>query len=188
MSKQINELLKIQKDIEKQLDRAKKDSTITDMKIEPNIYLKGMFDSFDKKHNALKVFIEGSEYFYPLEDYQCKYLPISGSRVLIFHGDDYKYQIYGLDISKIIEKASSIEAVFKSVMPNKNQIKFDTKEYGYINVTVSDEFLSNLKITLSEHVMLKQIYIDGDYYFCMQEDKNTNYNINEILKQIKGQE
>ncbi|RLA72651.1 MAG: hypothetical protein DRG78_23585 [Epsilonproteobacteria bacterium] len=186
LSKQINELLNMQKDIEKQLNRAKKDSTLTDIKIEPNIYLKGMFDSFDKDYNALKIFIEGNTYYYPLEDYQCKYLPLSGSRVLIFHGDDKKYQIYGLDIAKIIEKAPIIEAIFKSVIPSTNQIKLRTKEYGYINVSVSNDFLKDLKITLSEQIMLKQIYIDGDYYFCLQEYKNNTYDINKILKEIKG--
>lgn len=182
---QIEELLSKQKEIEKHMDRAKKDSTVTDIKIEPTMYLKGMFDSFDKKDSSLKILIEGNEYYYSLENYQCKYLPISGARVLIFRSYDHKILIYGFDMSKIIDPPTRIKVDVKAINQSLEQLKLYCNEYGYINVHVSKLFFANNNLKLGQHLILNQIYIEGNYYFYIADNIEIAYDRNEILKQIR---
>lgn len=182
---QIEELLSKQKEIEKHMDRAKKNSTITDIKIEPTMYLKGMFESFDKTNSSLKILIEGREYYYSLESYQCKYLPISGARVLIFRSYDHKILIYGFDMSKIIDPPTRIKADVKAINQSLGQIKLHCNEYGYINVNVSKLFFENNNLKLGQHIILNQLYIEGNYYFYIVDNIEISYDRNEILKQIR---
>jgi len=184
LTEQINNLISEQKKIEVHMDRVKKDSTLSDISIEPSIYLKGMFDYFDKEQNALVVLIEGRENYYPLKSYQCAHLPISGSRVLIFRSNQGEYLIYGFDISKIIEPSKKIKAEIKSLLSNQNKIKLYTQEYGFINTEVTEKFFSIMKLKLGDHVVLNQVYIDGDYYFSINEETQGKSNRDTILKTL----
>jgi len=183
LSKQIDELIKEQKKIEKQMDKVTRNTTISEIKIEPNIYLKGMFDRFDKEFNALVIFIEGKEYFYSLDCYQCKYLPMSNSRVFIFKSDKEEILIYGFRISKMIEPANKITAQIKAIVKNQNKLKLYNSDIGYIETIVSDNFFNKILLQLGDYILLKQIYIDGDYYYnILDELTEVTSNRNEVLK------
>lgn len=186
LTNKIEEIIGEMKKIEKELDRVKEESTITNLKIEPNIYLKGMFESFDPVNATLKILLEGNEYFYPLSEYKSEYLPVSGSRVLIFKDTNSKKMIFGFDVSKMIPEGARIQATLKATMPLKNELRLTTKEYGYITVKVTDSFMQEIKLNQSDMFILKQTYVDGDYYFTLEDNGMIQYNASEILKLIRG--
>ena len=179
---QIDELMGIMKESEKQIERSKKNSTLSDMKIEPKIYLKGMFESFIKEHNALKIMIEGSAYYYPLSAYQCSHLPISGSRVLIFKNEEEDNIIYGFNRSKLIESAKKVKAIIKFASPMQNRLKLHIEEYGFINLEPSEDFWKVFQYKIGDMVILTKVEIDGNLYFYILEKGKSHINRNEILQ------
>ena len=179
---QIDELMGIMKESEKQIERSKKNSTLSDMKIEPKIYLKGMFESFIKERNALKIMIEGTAYYYPLASYQCAHLPISGSRVLIFKNEQEDNIIYGFNHSKLIESAKKVKAIIKFASPMQNRLKLHIEEYGFINLEPSEDFWKVFRYKIGDMVILTTIAIDGDLYFYISQKGKSQINRNEILQ------
>jgi len=184
LQKNIDELIKESKKVEEQMDKTKRESTIADIKIEPKFYLKGMFDHFNKEKSSLCILIEGQQYFYPLDAYQCLHLPVSGSRVLIFKSDEGNHLIYGFDISNIIHPSKKIKVEIKSFIKIKNILKVSSKEYGYLNLSVSDAFFQNVPLRLGATVILNQINIDGDYYFYINESTEGNNMRDVVLKTL----
>ena len=180
----INELLNESKKVEEQMDKTKRESTIVDIKIEPKFYLKGMFDHFNREKSSLCILIEGQQYFYPLDTYQCLHLPISGARVLIFNSDEGNQLIYGFDISKIIHPSKKVKVEIKSFIRATNILKVSSKEYGYLNLSVSDTFFKNVPLRLGATVILNQINIDGDYYFYINESIQGNNMRDVVLKTL----
>jgi len=175
LTSQIGEMLEEQVKIGKKINATKKQSTLIDYKPELGIYLKGMFEYFDFEHHALVIMVDAVKYYYPLYNYQCLFLPMSGSRVLIFKSERNKNLIYGFDAANIIDPANKIKAEIKSLIFNNKQVKVHTKEYGFLTLTVSEEFFTLIDFKLGDQVILNQIYIDGDYYFCIdKENKSTN--------------
>jgi len=184
--KTVEEVLKEQRKIEIELDRVKDQSTLEDLKIEASNYIKGMFESYDFETGSLQILINGTKYYYPLSNYKCEYLPLSGSRVFIFKDTENQVYIYGFDMSRMIALAKSVLASVKSILPMKNTLKLLTKEFGYIDVLVSNTFLEKTKINSSESLKLKQTYIDGNLYFSIEDSCSIDYNKQEILNLIKG--
>lgn len=182
LQEQINELLGMMKDSEKHIDKAQRNSSIVDIRIEPKIYLKGMFDSFIKEKNALKILIEGREYFYPLETYQCTHLPISGSRVLIFKSEDGENLVYGFHVSKLIDGAKKVKATLKFVSPLQNRLKLHIENYGFINFEPAIDLWKSMEFKLGETLILSQVHIDGDVYFYITHKDISSTNRSEILK------
>jgi vacuolar-type H+-ATPase subunit I/STV1 len=179
---QIDELMGIMKESEKQIEQSKKNATLSDIKIEPKIYLKGMFESFIKERNALKIMIEGTAYYYPLDSYQCTHLPISGSRVLIFKSEQGENIIYGFNRSRLIESAKKVKAIIKFVSPIQNRLKLHIEEYGFINLEPSEDFWKDFQHKIGDMVILTKIAIDGDLYFYISEKGKSQINRNEILQ------
>jgi len=184
LQKNIDELIKESKKVEEQMDKTRKESTIVDIKIEPKFYLKGMFDHFNNDHSTLCILVEGREYHYPIESYQCLHLPMAGSRVLIFKSEEGKHLIYGFDISNIIDPAKKIKAEVKSYIPARKMLKVSTKEYGYLNLEVENAFFKNISVKLGTTVILNQVNIDGDYYFSINESIQGNSMRDRILKTL----
>ena len=182
LQKQIDELLTTMKASEKHIDKAQNNSTITEMSIEPKMYLKGMFDSFIKEKNALKILIEGREYFYPLETYQCTHLPISGSRVLIFKSEDGANLVYGFHVSKLIDSAQKVKATVKFVSSLQNRLKLHIENYGFINFEPAQELWDTMEFKIGETLILSEVHIDGDIYFYITHKDMSATNRNEILK------
>jgi len=179
---QIDELMTIMKESEKQIERSKTNSTLADMKIEPKIYLKGMFEYFFKEENSLKIMIEGTAYYYPLSSYQCSHLPISGSRVLIFKNEEGKNIVYGFNQSKLIDSAKKVKAIIKFLSPMQNRLKLHIEEYGFINLEPSEDFWKLFTHRIGDTVILTQIDIDGDSYFYISQKGKSHINRNEILQ------
>jgi len=182
LQEQIDELMHIMKESEKQIDQSRKNSTLSDMKIEPKIYLKGMFELFVKEKNALKIMIEGSAYYYPLSAYQCAHLPISGSRVLIFKNEEGENIIYGFNVSKLIEAAQKVKAVIKFLSPKQNRLKLHIEGYGFINFTPAEDFWKRISYNIGDTIILTQIDIDADRYFYISQKGVSHVNRNEILQ------
>ncbi len=180
----IDELIKESKKVEKQMDKTKRESTIVDISIEPKFYLKGMFDHFNKEKASLCILVEGQQYFYPLETYQCLHLPMSGSRVLIFKSDEGKHLIYGFDVSNIISPSKKVKVEVKSFIRSTNILKVSSKEYGYLNLLMTGDFFQNLKLRLGQTVILNQINIDGNYYFYINESIQGNHMRDVVLKTL----
>ena len=183
--KQISELLIEHKFIEEEAKRVKKHTSLTDIKIEAKNYLKGTFGSFISESNSLLILINNTKYYYPLDSYQCSYLPISGSRILIFKAEDGESLIYGFDMESILNPAKKIKAEVKSILKTQQKIKLHNKQLGYINVigTGNDKLYDS--INLGEQITLKQINIDGDFYFCIDKTNKNQYDRLEILKTLK---
>jgi len=183
--KHLSELLKESESIEKEVKRIKKHTTLTEISSEAKNVLRGLFDSFLPESNTLFIKINGIGYHYPLEAYQCSYLPISGSRVSIFLSENEEPLIYGFDMDKIMNPAKKIKAEVKSLLKTKNRIKLFNKSFGYIDVSNvgSDEFFSSVNI--GEQIVLKQIIINGDFYFCVDEMQMNRYDRCEIIKTLK---
>jgi len=182
LQEQIDELMTIMKESEKQIERSKTNSTLADMNIEPKIYLKGMFECFLKERNSLKIMIEGTAYHYPLSSYQCSHLPISGSRVLIFKNEERKNIVYGFNQSKLINSAKKVKAIIKFLSPMQNRLKVHIEEYGFINLEPSEDFWKLLTHKIGDTVILTKIDIDGDIYFYISEKGKSHINRNEILQ------
>lgn len=182
LQERIDELLKMMQESEKHIEKAHKNSTLNDIKIEPKIYLKGMFDSFIKEKSALKILIEGGVYYYSLESYQCAHLPVSGSRVLIFKSEDGENIVYGFNVSKLIDSAPKIKATVKFVSVVQNRLKLHMENYGFINFTPAKELWENMEFRLGETLMLSKIDIDGRVYFTIAKKTLLGTNRNEILK------
>lgn len=141
-----------------------------------------MFDSFDKEHCALVIFIEGKEYYYPLESYQCMHLPITGSRVLIFKSENEDYFVYGFNVSKIIDPIEKVEAEIKAIVKQSNMVKLFIENLGYITTIATDNFFNENDLKLGENILVNKISIDGDYYFSLTSSDCINSNRNNILK------
>jgi len=182
LQEQIDELMRIMKESEKQIERSQKNSTLADMKIEPKIYLKGMFECFIKEQNALKIMIEGTAYYYPLSSYQCSHLPISGSRILIFKNEEGRNIIYGFNRSKLIDSAKKVKGIIKFLSPMQNRLKFHIEGYGFINFEPSEDFWSVLSHKIGDTIILTRVEIDGDIYFYISEKGKSHINRNEILQ------
>lgn len=187
-TEQINhlaELLKESESIEKEVKRIKKHTTLTDIRPESKNVLRGRFYSFIPNSNTLFIEINGTKYHYPLEAYQCSYLPISGSRISIFLSENEEPLIYGFDMDRIMSPAKKIKAEVKSLLKKQNKIKLFNKSFGYIDVSSvgSEEFFSSVNI--GEQIVLKQIIIDGDFYFCVDKTQTNRYDRHEIIKTLK---
>ena len=185
---QINQLLASLAQSEKKIEQVQRDSSITDIEIEPKIYLKGMFNSFNIETNSLSIYIDAKEYFYSLDEYQCAHLPISGSRVLIFKSEDNKNLVYGFDISKIIDSAKKIKAEVKYVSTVQERLKLHIQEYGYVNFKPSEDFFNKYKIGIGDKLLLNQIFIDGDYHFCVAQSISGSFDRNKILLTLQGED
>ena len=189
LQEQINELTTLMKESEKQIDRAKKNSTINDMKIEPKIYLKGMFECFEKEKNALKILIDGTAYYYPLSQYQCKHLPVSGARVLIFKSEDGENLIYGFNVGNMIDNAEKVKASVQFVSSSQKRLKLQIEGYGFINFTPDDDFWEKVHCKIGDTLILNQVFIDGDVYFYIANyEESSTVDRNAILKTLYGEE
>lgn len=182
LQERIDELLETIASTEKHIEQAQKNSTLNDIKIEPKIYLKGMFDSFIKEKSALKILVEGRVYYYPLESYQCTHLPISGSRVLIFKSEEGENIIYGFNVSKLIDSAQKVKATIKFVSVLQNRLKVHIENYGFINFSPAKELWESVEFKLGETVILSKIDIDGSVYFTIAKKALLGTDRNEILK------
>nr|WP_321265936.1 hypothetical protein [uncultured Sulfurimonas sp.] len=184
---QINQLLANLKKSEEKIEKVQRESSINDIEIEPKVYLKGMYNNFDFETNSLSVFIDSKEYFYSLDDYQCSHLPITGSRLLVFKSEDNKNLIYGFDISKIIDNAKKVKADIKFLSKTQNRLKLYTQEYGYMNFTPTDSFFEKYAVTIGDTIILNQIFIDGNYHFCVSQLFEGSVDRNEVLKTLQGE-
>lgn len=179
---QIDALVEEQKNIQKKMDTVKEQSTLTEITIEPKIYLKGMFESFLSEQNALKILIEGREYFYPLQNYQCAHLPISGSRMLIFQSSESEPIIYGFDVAKLLPPASNIKVVIKALLKNLQKIKLYSKELGYFDVSAKESFFQTNNIKIGDELMLKKIKINGCEHLCVDAQASSLNNRDAVLE------
>jgi chromosome segregation ATPase len=182
LQEQIDELLQSMQESQKYVEQAQKNSTLSDIKIEPKMYLKGMFEGFVKEKNALLILIEGRKYYYPLHQYQCKHLPVAGSRVLIFRSEEGDDLIYGFNVSKLIDTAPTEEATIKFFSKAQKRIKLHIENYGYVNFESSDDFWENFKSTMGDTILLKKIFIDGDIYFYIAKQGEYITDRNQILQ------
>lgn len=182
LKEQIDELLEQLNNAAHQMDRARDNSTLSEMKIEPKVYIKGMFDHFDFSKNALAVYIDGTEYFYPLKAYQGQYLPMSGSRVLIFKSSSGEALLYGFDLSKLIDPIKKIKAEVKSFLVNKHVLKLRTAEYGFVEVEVVEGFFDMVSLKIGDEIMLNHIMVDGDDYFTFASETAGTSTRDSILK------
>ena len=185
---QINELLASLAQSEKKIEQVQRDSSISDIEIEPKIYLKGMFNWFDKTTNVLSIFVDAKEYFYSLDEYQCSHLPISGSRILIFKSEDDKNLIYGFDVSKIIDGALKVKAEVKHISKMQGRLKLHIPEYGYVNFKPNEDFFKKYEVTTGDKLLLNQIFIDGDYHFCVAQSISGSFDRNKILLTLQRED
>ncbi len=187
LQKQIDELRAIMKHSEEQLEKTRQNSTLADIKIEPKIYLKGMFDSFIPEKNALKIMIEGSAYYYPLSSYQSIHLPVSGSRVLIFKNEEGKNVVYGFNGAKLIDAAQQLKAVIKFISVSQNRLKLSIEGMGFIYFYPSEDFWKEMGHGVGDTVLLSKIYIDAKEYFYIANKGHSFIDRNEILHILKEQ-
>jgi hypothetical protein len=184
LKEQIDALIDTQVETEKKMQKIIKSSTLTDLKIEPKIYLKGMFDCFIPGENVLKILIEGSIYYYALKDYQCAHLPMSGSRILIFQSSEADALIYGFDISKLLPPAKNVKVEIKSILQNTNRVKLYSKKMGYFDVDSNEEFLHSSNVKIGDELILKQIRINGSEYLCLDSEVKNIYPREHILETL----
>jgi len=186
ISANINKFLEEHKTLVTYLHNAKKEETLSDVKIDSKLSLKGKFVNFDFQTSTIELQINNQSYFYPLSSYRCKYLPMFHARVMIFFDELKSQQIYGLDKGSIIEPAEVHEFIIKAIIPSKNQLKLYNREFSYINVEANKNFFVKNNLRASQRVLLKQIIIDEKYYFCMMGDASLHHDEQAILKHIKG--
>jgi hypothetical protein len=86
-----NIITKISK-IEKEMENHKRNLTKnTSDGLEPKLFVKGKFISFDEQNQSLEILVHGDVNYYSIEDYYSQYLPFPDSTVVIFS----KYQTNG---------------------------------------------------------------------------------------------
>jgi len=154
-----------------------------DVEIEPKVYLKGVFNRFIEDNNSLEILINGKEYYYSLSEYQCKYLPLSGSRVFIFKDEKGNNLIYGFNKATMIEIANNIIGIIKFISKNKLKIYIDS--IGYIDFIPSDDFFKNMNYKIEDNIILKEIEIEGDKYFYIANSGNLSEKREKILLILK---
>ena len=184
----IDELMQVIERTEKEITKTRRNSTISDIKIEPKIYLKGMFEEFIEEQNALKILIEGQVYYYPLSSYQCRHLPISGARVLVFRSEDGGSLVYGFHVAKLIDTCNRRKGIIKFASEIQNYLKVHIEDYGYINFYPSADLWGTFGYKIGDSVILNEIFIDGKIYFYITEKNETNFDRNEVLKIIMKEE
>ncbi len=184
LQEQIDEMLLVIQSSEKEIEKARRNSTINEMKIEPKIYLKGMFESFDKERAALKILVEGEAYYYPLEAYRCRHLPVSGARVLLFRNEEGSIAIYGFDVAKLIEPSLKVKGEIKFASSAQNRLKLYIPEHGYISFSPGSDFWERFSYRIGDTLILNKIFIDTEVYFTIDEKGNGNVDRAKILQMM----
>ena len=184
----IDDVLEIVNSSEKKLETFIDNSSINDIEVEMKVFLKGMFHKFIKEKNALEILIEGKSYYYPLSSYQCKHLPMSGSRVLVFKSEDNENIVFGFHGPRLIDIARKIKAEIKFASKSQNRLKLYIEEDGYINFYPNEEFWENNNYKIGDKIILTEINIEGDRYFYIKKKSNFNMNRLKVLEYLRKDE
>ncbi len=182
--KDINKVVASLKETIEKIGVVKKNVDISKVSVESKNYLKGQFVRFEKDKAAIEIKIEGKSYFYPLSDYQCRYLPLSGARVFIFKCDDGKNLIFGFNLGFMIPLSKRLCGVIKFVSRLKKQIKIYIENIGYVHFDVSEDFFSVYSVAVGDKIILKEVEVEGRSYFFVESDKDENVKAREKILQL----
>jgi len=182
--KDINKVVSSLSETIEKIGIVKKNVDISKVSVESKNYLKGQFIRFEKEKAAIEVKVEGKSYFYPLSDYQCRYLPISGARVFIFKSENGKNLIFGFNLGVMIPLRRSLCGVIKFLSRAKKQVKIYIEDIGYVHFEVTDDFFSVHSVAIGDKVILKEVEVEGRSYFFIESDKQENITAREKILQL----
>lgn len=164
-STEVDQLIAKVKKLEKEilqlneaLNESKKLIDIDATKAPIKLYIVGKYNGFDSKKGLLSISVEGNVNYYRLECYGSSRLPFPDSRVLIFNVEDSnKPYIIGFEKGHMIEISLTYVATIALLDFVNNILVVNIQEYGNIRLTLSSEFLQNIKLKAGMSLKVRKI-------------------------------
>lgn len=183
----IKNIVKRINSIENELEKHKKNISNNALYgIEPKLFIKGKFISFDKDNQTLQILVNGDIRFYSINNYYSEYIPFPDTTVVIFSEvttDGKVAKIFAIKKGEIDKFTNYHNFIFKG-LKNKEAI-FHSKELGYLNFSMPVDLIDFYGIKLSDEVRFREVKYGIDQYFIPEVSDNIiKQNKLEILKNI----
>lgn len=184
-----NIITKINK-IEIEIENHKKNLTKnTSDGLEPKLFVKGKFISFDEQNQSLEILVNGDVSFYSIEDYYSQYLPFPDSTVVIFskyQTNGNKAKIFAMKKGEIDKFTTYHSFTFKGIKDSKAVFYSDLT--GYIIMDMLENLVETYGIKINENIKFKEIKYGLKQFFIPLINKNKiKQNRLKILENIQGE-
>jgi len=166
------------------IEKSKQFIDIDSAKESIKLYVIGKYIEFDREKGILSILVDGSINYYELDNYGSSRLPFPGSRVLIFNIESVSLKkplILGFEKGRLIDIAPVYEANIFSIDYIHNTMSVRTSLFGNITLTMSTEFLKNIKVKCGNKIQFKSVRVATELLFIpMLDQKNISIDKNEI--------